>query len=67
VQAGLDVPQQRGDVLAYVMIARALPERFGAPVVVPDGLFGDPRQFDRSQLHRGISACRNAAPGAMGG
>ena len=29
-----DVPQQRGDVLAHVVIARAVPEVLGALVVV---------------------------------
>ena len=53
-RAGLDVLQQRRNVLAHIMIPRALPERFGVPVVVPDGQLGNPGQLVRRQVHDGL-------------
>ena len=43
----LQVAQQRRDVLADVVVARARPERLGALVVVGEGGGGDARQLAR--------------------
>src|SRR5215210_688457 len=41
-EIALDMPQQRLEVLADVVIARALPEALGGPVVMAQGTPGDP-------------------------
>src|SRR6266568_850419 len=48
----LDIPQQRRDVLADVVIARALPEIVGAAVVVIQGAGGDVFQILPPEGHR---------------
>src|SRR5438874_10482743 len=47
-----DVPQQRLDVLLYIVVARALPELHGACVVVLERLRGDEGQVVVQQFHR---------------
>ena len=63
--AGLDVSQQRFDVLADVVIARAFPEIFGAPVVVFQREVGDFSQVLRIQSH-GLSAAGATVAGYSG-
>jgi len=48
---GFDMIQQRGDVLAHVMIARAVAKILGALVIVLQRPSGDSIQFVRMRLH----------------
>src|SRR5882672_6829395 len=47
----LDVREQRRDVLADIVIARALPEVLGAPVIVIEGPGGDVIQIASLERH----------------
>lgn len=47
----LDMTQQRGDVLAHVMVARALAKILGAALVVGQGESADLREFVGAQGH----------------
>src|SRR5712691_3295006 len=47
----LDVREQRRDVLADIVIARALPEVLGAPVIVIEGPGGDAIQIASLERH----------------
>ena len=63
----LDALQQRSDVLLDVVVARALPERFGAPVVVVQRATGDAFQVLRTELHiRSRSRTRQRASVSSG-
>jgi len=61
----LDVSQQRFDVLADVVIARAFSEIFGTPVVVFQRELGDFSQVLRIQSH-GLSAAGATVAGYSG-
>src|SRR5258706_14236664 len=54
-----NVPQQRVDVLLYVVVARALPEVGGALVVMLDRLRADESQIVGTSCHRDPSIRRN--------